>query len=101
MILLHVLENDLWSGEKEQMIAAATKRLDRLILPEIRNPLKMKVTVRVGKPYQEIVQFAQEAQVDMVVMGVHGRGALDLAVFGSTTYRVIQLGSSPVLVVHV
>jgi nucleotide-binding universal stress UspA family protein len=35
----------------------------------------------------------------MVVMGVRGCGALDSAVFGSTTYRVIQLGSCPVLAI--
>jgi nucleotide-binding universal stress UspA family protein len=34
-------------------------------------------------------------------MGVCGRNALALAVFGSTTYRVIQLGPRPVLAVHV
>jgi nucleotide-binding universal stress UspA family protein len=36
-----------------------------------------------------------------VAMAVRGRGALDLAVFGSTTYRVLQLGPCPVLAVHV
>jgi nucleotide-binding universal stress UspA family protein len=36
-----------------------------------------------------------------VTMGVWGRGALDLAVFGSTTYRVMQLGPCPVLAVRV
>jgi nucleotide-binding universal stress UspA family protein len=57
--------------------------------------------VRIGKPYEQIVQLALEAQIDLVTMGVHGRGALDLAVFGSTTYRVMQLGPCPVLAVHV
>jgi nucleotide-binding universal stress UspA family protein len=33
-------------------------------------------------------------------MGASGRGALDVAIFGSTTYRVIQLGCCPVLAVH-
>ena len=45
--------------------------------------------------YQQIIQLALEAHVDMVAMGVRGRGALDLAVFGSTTYRVLQLGPCP------
>jgi nucleotide-binding universal stress UspA family protein len=61
--------------------------------------LKIKTAVRTGKPYQQIIQFAQEAQIDMVSMGVRGRGALDVAVFGSTTYRVMQLGPCPVLTV--
>jgi nucleotide-binding universal stress UspA family protein len=49
----------------------------------------------------QIIQFVVEAQIDMVTMGVSGRGALDRAVFGSTTYRVMQLGPCPVLAVHV
>ena len=61
-------------------------------------PLKIKTEVGIGKAYQQIIQFAMEAQIDMVAMGVRGRDALDLPVFGSTTYRVIRLGPCPVLV---
>ncbi len=57
--------------------------------------------MRVGKPYQEIIQLGLETQMDLIVMGVRGRNALDLALFGSTTHRVIQLGSCPVLAVHI
>jgi len=39
-------------------------------------------------------------KTDLVIMAVRGRGALNAAVFGSTTYRVIQLGPCPVLAVH-
>ncbi len=57
--------------------------------------------VRVGKPYQQIMRFALESQTDLMIMGVRGHGALDTAIFGSTVYRVIQLGSCPVLAVHI
>ncbi len=56
--------------------------------------------MRIGKAYQQIIQLALEAQPGLVIMAVRGRGALDLAVFGSTTHRVIQFGPCPVLVVH-
>jgi nucleotide-binding universal stress UspA family protein len=69
--------------------------------PEGRKTLKTKTAVRIGKAYQQIIQLAVETQADMVAMGVRGRGALDLAVFGSTTYRVMQLGPCPVPAVHV
>jgi nucleotide-binding universal stress UspA family protein len=36
----------------------------------------------------------------LIVLGVRGRNAVDLALFGSTTHRVLQLGSTPVLAVH-
>jgi nucleotide-binding universal stress UspA family protein len=60
----------------------------------------VKTAVRIGKPYQRIVEYAREAQIDLVTMGVRGAGALDRTIFGSTTYRVIRLGPCPVLAVH-
>jgi nucleotide-binding universal stress UspA family protein len=101
LTLLHVLEEAPSSAKTEEAVAVVTERLDKLIPPERRKTLKIKKAVRTGKPYREIIRFTQEAQTDLVTMGVRGRGALDLAVFGSTTYRVMQLGPCPVLVSHV
>jgi len=81
-------------------MAAVAERLDKLIPPEGRKSLKIRTAARIGKPYAQIIQLAMEAQIDLVIMGVRGRGALDVAVFGSTTYRVMQLGSCPVLAVR-
>jgi len=101
LTLLHVLEDVPSPAKTEEAIATATRQLDKLIPPEGRKTVKVRMAVRVGKPYQQIIQLALETQVDLVVMGVRGRGALDLAVFGSTTYRVLQLGPCPVLAVHI
>ena len=88
-------------AKTDQGIAAATQQLAGLIPVELRKTLNTRFAVRVGKPYEQIIQFAKEAHPDIVAMGVRGRGSLDLAVFGSTTYRVIQLGPCPVLAVHI
>jgi len=101
LTLVHVLEKVPSPAKTEKAIAAAMERLDKLIPPEGRTALKIRTAVRFGNPYQQIIQLALEAQIDMVTMGVHGYGALDPAVFGSTTYRVMQLGPCPVLAVHV
>jgi nucleotide-binding universal stress UspA family protein len=101
LTLLHVLEHVPSSANLEEARAAATEQLDRLIPPAGRKAGKIRTTVLVGEPYQQIIQFARETQADLVTMAVRGRGALDLAVFGSTTYRVLQLGPCPVLAVHV
>lgn len=101
LTLLHVLEDIPRPAKKEAAIAAATEQLEKLIPAERRKTLKIKTAVRVGKPYREIIELALEAQSDMITMGVRGRGGLDLAVFGSTTYRVMQLGPCPVLTTHV
>jgi nucleotide-binding universal stress UspA family protein len=101
LTMLHVLEEVSPPAKKEQAIATAKDELEKLILSEGRKTPKIKTAVRIGKPYEQIIQLALEAQIDMVAMAVRGRGALDLAVFGSTTYRVLQLGPCPVLAVHV
>jgi nucleotide-binding universal stress UspA family protein len=101
LTLLHVLEDIPSPSETVGARAKVMEQLDKLVPPERRRTVRMKTEVRIGKPYQQIIQLALETQTDMVIMAVHGRGALDLAVFGSTTYRVIQLGPCPVLAVQV
>jgi nucleotide-binding universal stress UspA family protein len=101
LTLLHVLERVASPNHTEQAIAEATEQVEKLLPPERRKSLKVKTAVRIGKAYQQIIQFAGEAQTDLMTMGVRGRGALDIAVFGSTTYRTMQLGPCPVLTAHV
>ena len=100
LTLLHVLESVPSSADIEEAIAKATEQLETLIPPERARAGQAKTMVRIGRAYQQIIQLALEIQADLLIMAVQGRNALDLAVFGSTTYRVIQLGSWPVLAVH-
>lgn len=53
-----------------------------------------------GKPYREILGVSVEDRIDLIVMGVHGRNPLDLALFGSTTNQVIRRATCPVLTVR-
>lgn len=50
-----------------------------------------------GKPWREVVRIATEQQIDLIVMGVQGRGAADLLFFGSTTQHVVRNATCPVL----
>jgi nucleotide-binding universal stress UspA family protein len=53
-----------------------------------------------GRPWREILRVVEERHADLVVMGVRGRSAVDLALFGSTTHHVVRGASCPALVVH-
>jgi len=101
LTLCHVLEDFKSEEHLRESTANAVRELEKLVPPDVSNWCTVKSLVRTGKPYQEIIQLAQEDQSDLVILGVRGRNALDLALFGSTTYRVIQLGSCPVLAVHI
>ena len=99
LVLLHVAENRP-DASSDAIIAARTQELDKLISETERKNLKVRSAVRFGKPYEEIVRYATEAQASLITMTARGGDAVDRAVFGSTTYRVIQLGPCPVLAIH-
>jgi nucleotide-binding universal stress UspA family protein len=100
LTLLHVVEDDHRPAKLDKAVASATGRLEGLIEPKRGERGGIKTLVRVGRAYEQIVKHASEIQADLIIMAVRGRNALDLAVFGSTTYRVIQLGPCSVLAVH-
>ncbi|MBI1982847.1 MAG: universal stress protein, partial [Acidobacteria bacterium] len=101
LTLLNVLEEIPPSSDLSTVTAEVVRQLEAPIPAEVRNGCTIKPRLRVGRPYQEIMRYARETRTDLVILGVRGRNALDLALFGSTTYRVIQTGPCPVLAVHI
>jgi len=101
LTLLHVMEGISSSCDVESEITKMLERLERRISARARKNGITKAAARIGKAYQQIIEFALESRTDVVIMGVRGRHSLDDTIFGSTTHRVIQLGPCPVLAVQV
>jgi len=99
LTLLHVAETH-GLAKAERTIAERTQELDKLVSGAERANLRVSSAVRFGKPYEEIVRHATETQASLLIMTARGGDAVDRAVFGSTTYRVIQLGPCAVLAIH-
>jgi universal stress protein A len=55
--------------------------------------------LRVGYPFDEIVQMANHFDVDLIIIGSHGRGGISRLLVGSTAERVVEHARCPVLVV--
>ncbi|MBV9106877.1 MAG: universal stress protein [Verrucomicrobia bacterium] len=55
--------------------------------------------LRVGYPFDEIVLMAKHFDVDLIIIGSHGRGAISRLLVGSTAERVVEHALCPVLVV--
>ena len=53
-----------------------------------------------GYAAEEILTAAEEEQVDMVVMGTHGRRGIDRIIFGSVAEKVVKSAKCPVLTVR-
>ena len=108
LTILHVLE---WPLEDEPLATRsftvpeygryreeeATTRLEALVPDEVRDWCRPIARLGHGKAYREILGIATEDSADLIVMGVHGRNALDLMLFGSTTNQVVRRATCPVL----
>ncbi|MEN3186732.1 MAG: universal stress protein [Atribacterota bacterium] len=60
---------------------------------------KVSLEVVAGEPVEEIVRFADESNVDLIIMGTHGRTGLASVFLGSVTIGVIKKTCVPVMVV--
>jgi nucleotide-binding universal stress UspA family protein len=58
------------------------------------------VTTRIGSPYTEIVRYAAQNRIDLIVLGTHGRGPLGHILLGSVAERVVRTAPCPVLTVR-
>ncbi len=52
-----------------------------------------------GNPFPRIVEVARKHEVDLIVMGTHGRTGLAHALLGSVTEKVVRKAPCPVLTV--
>jgi len=75
----------------------AQLRLARLVPDSARDWCTPAVHVAHGKPHEEILAFAERQRADVIVMGVQGRNAVDVMLFGSTTNQVVRRATCPVL----
>jgi nucleotide-binding universal stress UspA family protein len=79
---------------------AASAKLRPFVPDSIRLGCDTDDVVTSGRPYVEILRIASERRVDLIVLGIHGRSALDRLVFGSTTEHIIRRATCPVLTVR-
>jgi nucleotide-binding universal stress UspA family protein len=112
LTLLHVVEMPpalsqepfFLNGElvraREAAAGVARQQLNSLIHDNTRADCMVDTAVVEGRAYQQILRQAAEGKADLITMGVHGRGALDLLLFGSTTHHVIRASTCPVLIVR-
>jgi nucleotide-binding universal stress UspA family protein len=59
----------------------------------------IQASVLTGRAYRAITDYADEADVDYVVMGTHGRTGMERVLLGSVTERVVRLSDVPVIAV--
>ena len=104
--LLHVLREPecdapelAWvHGTAEGLYHSSVRRLQAAAVGEIEVAGKLKSVVLRGRPYEEILSYAKEQEIDLICMGSDGVGRGPRALFGSNVDRVVRQAPCPVLV---
>ena len=81
-----------------QLVRQADSVLTRLAEKTLDPHIRHQVLVRIGVPYQMIVEVARTSHVDLIVLTAHGRSPMNRVFFGSTAERVIRHAPCAVLV---
>lgn len=84
--------NDYYREQGALALAQARAKLDV-------SGLAYTYHISVGSPAEGVVQYAQEHQVDQIVMSAHGEDTLSNLLLGSVAGKVVRLAQVPVLLV--
>ena len=106
--LLHVMVEWLPEGyvpftpELFRDIEDATKKqLDLLLTAEEQEKYRAKLVIQRGSSeFVEIIQYARENNIDLIILGTHGRGPVSHMLLGSVAEKVVRKAPCPVLTVR-
>ena len=62
---------------------------------EVVRTLRAELVLKVGSPFVEIVRYAKEQNIDLVVLGTHGHGPIAHMLMGSVAERVVRKAPCP------
>ena len=91
-----VLDPGLFAGLEE----AAREHLEVVITREMRKDVPIQLAVRRGAAFVEIVRYAKEEKIDLIVLATHGRTGIPHALFGSVAEKVVRKAPCAVLSVR-
>lgn len=111
LYILHVVEDPVGELESEDTYALPADFLRHVkeraearlasIFPIADRPADgVELAVREGSPFVEIVRYARDQAIDLIVIGTHGRGPIAHMLMGSVAEQVARKAPCPVLVVR-
>jgi len=79
---------------------AARQRLGELAAESKLPSARVVTRAVVGTPVDQVLALVKDEQIDLIVLGTHGRGLVGHLLLGSVAERVVRRSPVPVLTVH-
>lgn len=96
---MDVSEASINSFESE-IIKAGENSMEEFVNTHFRGYPACQPRVELGDAAEEILNYIKKKNIDMVVMGTHGRKGLDRIIFGSVANTVIKKAQAPVMSIN-
>ena len=90
-------------GIRQNVVEERQKKLkeqfNMVVSSDIKRSIRVEEMTRIGVPFLEIIKVAKEKDVDLIVMGTHGRTGLAHVLIGSVAEKVVHHAHCPVLTI--
>lgn len=87
------------SGLMTELEANTQEQMRKFVYWKLKNNTNLEQVILQGEPHREIVRYAQEHEIDLIVIASHGRTGLAHILMGSVAERIVRLSPIPVLAV--
>lgn len=84
----------------KKVVQERTEELEAFVPPAMREEVEVVFEILKGKPAQEVINFAKENKIDLIILGSVGRSALETVLVGSVARNVSNHAPCPVLLVR-
>ena len=85
---------------KDKVLRTARTRMERFVTENLSEIEKVESRVIVGVPFLEIIRYARDQSIDLIVIGTHGHSALAAMLLGTVVEKVVRKAPCPVLTVR-
>ncbi|MCM3388168.1 universal stress protein [Ureibacillus chungkukjangi] len=92
-------EDVLHASSADELMIERRKKIQNVEKALKDNNVSYKVTILHGLPGPEIIKYANERKMDIVVIGSRGLNSLQEMVIGSVSHKVMKRVYCPVLIV--
>ncbi|WP_294346822.1 universal stress protein [Prosthecochloris sp.] len=84
---------------EEDLEKAAKEDLEEIIRTEREQGVEVQADVQIGTPSETILEKAEELDVNLIIVGSHGKTGLSRILMGSVAESVVRKAKCPVLIV--
>ncbi len=84
----------------DELRRSAEQALEKVVSEEWSRAHRVLKATRQGVPFVEIIRYARDNEIDLIVMATHGRSGLAHVLLGSVTEKVVRKAPCPVLTVR-